>query len=113
MGNLNQAWANIQARQEQEGIAYGDIDPTKMPGWPDAGSRNSSEGRKFKTQVDWLNQDSIESLKQASGGFTMNQRRQDPVRLSMPRAPLPIPMTQRGRCGKLTDSQQYPHLNQT
>jgi len=47
------------------------MDPSKMPAWPPAlGSRNSS-GNRQGTNVDWLNQDSIESLKQASAGFTL------------------------------------------
>ena len=33
----------------------------------------------------------------------------DPIRLSMPRG-VGGPVTQRGRCGKLGDSQQYNHV---
>ena len=36
-------------------------------------------------------------------------RKMEPVRLSVPRAAAG-PVTQRGRCGKLGDSQQYTHV---
>lgn len=87
------------------------MDPSKMPAWPPTlGSRNSS-GNTKGANVDWLNQDSIESLKQASAGFTLaphSSRRVEPIRLSMPTQADPGYMTQRNRCGKLGNSELYP-----
>ena len=37
-------------------------------------------------------------------------RRIEPIRLSMPKPVNNGPVTQRGRCGKLGDSQQYAHI---
>ena len=73
-------------------------------------SMNSSDTK--RKRGDWLNQDSIESLKQASGGFTMQQSsaRMDAARMSSTKQHLLMPMTQRGRCGKLGDSQQYAQI---
>ena len=84
-----------------------------MPGWPEGGasghyfrSMNSSDNK--RKRGDWLNQDSIESLKQASGGYTMqSSARMDPARMSQTKQQLLMPMTHRGRCGKLGDSQHY------
>lgn len=109
--SLTGAWEHIQTNLQNEGINYGEMDPSKMPAWPPTlGSRNNS-GNRNGTNVDWLNQDSIESLKQASAGFTLapqSSRRVEPIRLSMPHQADPGYMTQRNRCGKLGNSELYP-----
>ena len=93
---------------------YAELDPALMPAWPSSKQNsppNSSYSR--KNTKDWLNQDSIESLKQASGGYSMAPnytRRVEPARLSMPRNVNGGAMTQRGRNGKLADS-QYSNIN--
>jgi len=90
VNDLNGAWVNIQRRQEQEGINFANLNPSKIPLKQDStGSRSSSnECRKVITQqADWLNQDSIESFKQASGGFQSQSKganRANAIRFSAP-----------------------------
>ena len=86
---LKDAWNKIQMNQELEGANYAEVDPRYLPQWDAivvSGTRTSSnDGR--DQQIDWLNQDSIESLKQASASFTVapnSARRVDPIRLSVP-----------------------------
>ena len=110
MVKLQHAWANIATNQDQEGFDYGVVDPKQFPAWPTSGpgSRESSNPR--NQNYEWLNQDSIDSLNHASASYTMasnSARRVEPIRLSVPVSNPPI--TQRGRCGKLADSQQYTH----
>ena len=69
---------------------YGELDPSKLPMWPDRIKTQRHHSMKNRgLQLDWLNQDSIESLKQASGAnFAIapnSSRRIEPIRLSMPR----------------------------
>ena len=116
VGSLDRAWGKIQVNLETEPVDYAKVDPTKVPAFwsKPTDSRNSSGGKHAPHSVDWLNQDSIESLKQASAGFSIppnSSRRMDPIRLSVPNpAKAPSgPYTHRtGRNGnKLGDSQQY------
>ena len=32
---LNNVWTNIQERQDNEGISYAELDPAKLPAWPE------------------------------------------------------------------------------
>ena len=73
--------------------------------------------------MDWLTEDSIDSLKQDSAAImkqdshainyvpasTRRHKVMDPIRLSIPVA-AQGPSTQRGRCGKLADSQAFDHI---
>ena len=72
---LGDAWNNIQSNQEMEKGNYAELDPSLLPAWPKSktNSPNSMYSRKNTRDntKDWLNQDSIESLKQASGGYSM------------------------------------------
>ena len=97
--------------QEFEGVNYTEMNPVKMP-FPN--TKNNSSSPISRNNIEWLNSgDSIDSLQQASAGFTMvapnSARRMDPIRMSVPRG-IGGPVTQRGRCGKLGDSQQYNHI---
>ena len=112
---LGNAWNNIQSNQDMEKGNYAELDPALLPAWP--GSKQNSPNSIYsrKNTKDWLNQDSIESLKQASGGYSMQPtyaKRIEPARLSMPRnAYNSGAVTQRGRNGKLVDSQNS-NINQ-
>lgn len=86
------------------------MDPKSAPQYQQGlwSSRHSGDTR----GIDWLKQDSIESLKQASVSFQLTsptQRRMEPIRLSVPAKPTG-PVTHRGRVGKMTDSQHYSNL---
>ena len=105
--NLDTAFANIQVNQKFDGVDYAEMDPTKLP-FPNE-MNNNSRSPTSRNNLDWLNGDSIESLQQASAGYTIvapnSARRMEPIRLSLPRkAHGGGPATQRGRCGKLGDS---------
>ena len=93
---------------------YAELDPALLPSWPTTKQNSPSSAYSRKNTKDWLNQDSIESLKQASGGYSMAPnyaKRIEPARLSMPRNVYNGgAVTQRGRNGKLVDS-QYSNMN--
>ena len=104
--NLEQAWSHIKVNQEMEGVNYGEMNPMFMPVRDLANSSSPASRNNF----DFLTGDSIDSLHQASAGYAMiapnSARRMEPVRLSVPKALVDAgPVTQRGRCGKLGDSQ--------
>ena len=84
---LDAVWTQMQQNQESEGINHGEIDPSKLPGWDsDRRSQHTSEKRR-ELRPEWLNQDSIESLRQNSNLQTIqpnSSRRMEPMRLSVP-----------------------------
>ena len=94
---------------------YAELDPALLPSWPTTKQTTSPNSMySSRNKKDWLNQDSIESLKQASGGYSMAPnyaKRIEPARLSMPRNVYNGgAVTQRGRNAKLVDS-QYSNMN--
>lgn len=102
--SLEDTWGKIQANQESERINYREMDPSIIPAWPIIDSEKSPK-RQFDLKMDWLNQDSIESLRKSDHGHTIqpnSSRRMEPIRLSVPVGAAGA-ITQRGRCGKLGD----------
>ena len=127
--HLNTAWGQINANQDKEDINYADMDPQNIPTWPQ--TRNGSQHNNslaIQQQItqssykdghkglDWMDQDSIASLKQTSAPQeqrfpnSSTKRSNQGLRMSLPVGNNRAAITHRAVGGKQSDSQQYSNL---